>query len=60
MDEKKKYTRSDKLKYYAARCAYHEYMLARAKERLEYIASEKYQEWDSDLAKELDMKKAAE
>lgn len=57
--EHKKYTRAEKLKYYAARVAMFEYMLAKAKERLDYISSDEYQEWDGALQEELE-KKAAE
>lgn len=58
-EEKKVYSRSEKLKYFAAKVAYYEYLMKRAQERLDFIASDKYQEWESDLAKELDEKKAA-
>lgn len=57
--ETKRYTRAEKLKYYATRVAYFEHMLKRAQERLDYISSDEYQEWDSELAKELEQKKAA-
>jgi len=52
----KKYTREEKKKYYQSKILNLEFALKKAQERLEYIMSEEYQDWDSDLQKELDQK----
>jgi len=61
MEAKKiKYTRDEKIAYYARRIAYLEMAMERnrsqlafAKERLKQIQSDKYQDWSSDLEDEL-------
>lgn len=61
MEPKKiKYTRAEKIAYYARRKAYLEMasernksLLAFANDRLRYLQSDEYQDWDSDLEETL-------
>lgn len=54
--EKKKYTRDQKREWYKEQIMYLEYRLKSMKRRLAYIESDQYQDWDSDLARELSQK----
>lgn len=63
---KEQYTREQKIVYWARTIAHLEIAIERlrnklsyAKARLEYIQSDKYQDWNSDLQAELAVKKAA-
>lgn len=63
---KKEYSLEEKIKYYErlverqeAVITLAQHKLIRYKERLEYLMSEQYQDWDSDLQKELDKKKGS-
>jgi len=58
-----KYTRTEKIAYYAKRIAHLEMAISRnksqldyAKQRLAHITSDEYQDWNSDLAEELKTK----
>lgn len=53
MNDKKIFSRQEKLIYYAAKIAALKIQLKRAEDRLEFISSDKYQNWESDLAKSL-------
>lgn len=56
---KKTYTREDKIKYYTRKVMNLEYALEKARERLDYLNSEEYQDWNGELAVELANKKLA-
>lgn len=63
---KKEYSLEEKIKYYErlierqeAVITLAQHKLLKFKERLEYLVSESYQNWDSDLQKELDKKKGS-
>lgn len=55
---KKVFTREEKIKYYQRKTLNLEYALEKARERLHFIMSDEYQEWNSELQKQLDIKKA--
>jgi DNA-binding transcriptional regulator YbjK len=55
----KSYTRDQKIAYYTDKIAYYRYLLRRAEARLTYIQSDQYQDWSSDLQKELNRKRAS-
>lgn len=50
--KKKRYTREEKIAYYTA-------LKKKAEQRLQYLTSDEYQEWDGGVAKELRLKKQA-
>ena len=61
----KKYTRQEKIAYYAqkiellkAQLTITKNRLEKTQQRLEYIQSDEYQDWNSDLQKDLNNKKA--
>lgn len=58
MKEKKVYTREDKIKYFNWLIFDLEKKLETARERLDYVMSENYQEWNGSLEKQLKNKKA--
>lgn len=54
---KKNYTREEKIKYYQYLILHHERKMLAAQARLDFIKSEKYQDWNSSLESELKRKK---
>lgn len=58
MEKKKSFTREEKIRYYNWLIFDLEKKLEKARDRLHYIMSDDYQDWDSDLAKEIRKKKA--
>lgn len=56
--DKKIYTREEKIKYYTYMRMQLEYRLERVVRRLEYLNSEEYQDWRSDLQEDLQYKKS--
>lgn len=59
MEAKKKYTRADKIQYYNWLIFDLSRKLTKAKERLDHIMSDNYQEWNGDLQEQLNKKKKA-
>lgn len=60
MDSKKTYTREEKIKYYNWLIFDLESKLKKAQDRLHFIMSDAYQDWSSNLEKQLKEKKKAE
>lgn len=54
MKNNKKYSREEKIKYYTYLMLKHDMAFHRAKERLRQLKSKDWQDWESDLQKDLD------
>lgn len=52
--QRRKYTREEKIEYFKRMVAKYKWRLFNAETRLMYLQSDEYQDWDSDLQKDLD------